>query len=241
MTSYIQHNAALSVLTLGFLNATGWYEVDFSLANHYREGYASGCGYFQSVQSQNSCSYDADQGDLKYQCSEDYRFFTKCQQFSASTNISIPQIDGDCFSPQQNYHHVIQHQTGETFSHQSRCFLSNLLFPESQDTQKLQFNHSALFDQRCLRSYCQSSQDGELSIIIILPREQVSCLKSHSKIYVNEGKNYIACPSIQKFCLYAADKNSPSRSCSERGYLKNRACVCEFGFIDSSCKTICQD
>jgi len=45
MTATIEYSSRLSKLTLAMLEATGWYEVDYSMADQFYWGEGKGCSF----------------------------------------------------------------------------------------------------------------------------------------------------------------------------------------------------
>ena len=211
-------NPVVSKFTLKLLEDSGWYQINYNMAEGLMWNKNNGCSVNTGTCNQygHSCTSTGDEG-----CFYDYTFQAVCttDTFSNSCNFytgtDFNAHDCRITSNVNSY----SSDLGEVFGANSRCFEG------SMDVNGI--NHGNM----CYQATCT----GTSSIQLTVGGTSYNCNTSGQVLTVT-GKGTITCPDIAKFCEH---KNSSCPDdCNSNGRCqKDKSCFCYPSYSDASCKT----
>jgi len=212
----------VSEFSLGLLEASGWYSVDFNYAEPFFYGQGQGCGFITDSKSNSNkyeeycqgsgrgcyntgiaggfCDDDSKTSGFKYIKPEmEYH----CENPDAADDARLPSLE------------VYGRGTG------SKCFTGTL------STKSTNSVTSYCFKQTCFGSgeYAQVEiQVGSTSVV---------CTREGKKT-VDGYSGFINCPDPLTFCNTVGKPYCP-RNCMNRGSCVDNKCVCNPGFTGVDC------
>jgi hypothetical protein len=223
MTSGALNGARVTEITLGVLEASGWYSPDYSYAEPNTFGAGQGCGFINTQCSSTSpfeefCGKDKERG-----CFSSGRGGGKCQSDKNSDGCKyhLPSIDYDCQNP--NAADVTRLPELQSFGRTSgsKCFEGTL-----------SMNSNDRPNSFCFKSSCVG-KGSSTTVEIQVGNHKVVCTKEE-KVTVSGYKGTISCPDPLTFCQTAGKAYCP-RKCMGRGTCQNNKCVCYQGFRGIDC------
>jgi leishmanolysin len=224
MTSGALDGSRITDVSLGVLEASGWYSVNYNYAepNYFGEG--QGCGFFNNYCSYSNPQFDEYCGVTQQRgCWVGGRAGGKCTSDKLSENCQYidPYVNYDCNNPNAGqYTRVPELQTfGRTAG--SKCF-EGTLSTMSGDT-----HHSFCFKFACVGS--GSSTQVEVQV----GNRQILC-NTQGQVTVPGYQGTITCPDPLHFCQTAGLTYCP-RNCMGRGQCSNGQCYCYNGFTGIDC------
>jgi hypothetical protein len=223
MTSGVIHGRRVSQFSLGVLEASGWYEVNYDYAEPYWFGQGQGCSFITGSCSSSSFDFDeycksssrgcAPHGRGGGSCSSDSKA-NGCRYFKPSESYDCENSDAD------NYARLPSLQTFGRGAG-SRCFTGTLSSSSSSSTTSFCFKYSC----------SGSGSDTELKLQV--GSKTVTCTRKGS-VSVSGYRGSINCPDPQTYCNTAGKQFCP-RGCMGRGSCVNNKCVCRSGYKGTDC------
>ena len=213
-------NPIFGPMTMKFMEGTGWYKVNYSMAEDYYWARGSGCGIFSGQCSLNpmTCGITG-----RKMCSYDYYAIGRCREdsYAEACPIFAEASRGDCrFSNNKNTKSPIASTL--YYGVGARCIMGKI----GAGT-KIQYTEYP----NCLRAKCRDKK----TVIVQVEGQTVTCTKSNQIMNYKLGSSrYIRCPDIADFCgkYFMGCLNE----CSHNGRcLKSRKCWCFVGFTGADC------
>jgi len=209
-------NPVLSHFTLKLLEDSGWYQINYNMAEPYFWGKNEGCQLMTGKCQfhSNTCNTDAAEG-----CFYDYTFQASCKgdtftddcKFFTGTDFS----QHDCRVPENKA--INDGHFGEYYGLKSRCFNGRIK------------GKKRLHGNMCYRSECRK---GVISMRI---GDQVyKCLYEGQKIKPTGVDGYVTCPDPKDFCAH--DEALCENDCNLNGRcVVGNKCYCYPGYSGASC------
>lgn len=213
-------NPVFGELTMKFMEGTGYYQVNYNLAEHFWWGKNSGCGIFSGNCNTNPMTCERSGIQM---CSYDYFATGSCKEdsYAEACPIFSEAKSGDCrFESNNNPNSIVKETT--YYGIGSRCIMGKI----GAGT-KIQYTEYP----NCLKAKCV----GGNTVVIQVEGISVNCIQSFKVMYYKSGSSrYIRCPNIEDFCKF--DQRSCKNECNHNGRcLKNGKCWCFFGFGGDDC------
>jgi hypothetical protein len=215
MTASQLEDFRMSEITLALLESTGWYQVDYNMAEPLVWGKGKGCAflnqYCKNSFGQAKFSEFCSSGDG---CTVGGRSGAYCQadSFSDNCNYMEAYANSDCENPaSQSTIAAEVHEVG------SKCFMSSL------------YSSGSLGSNRpmCFRRTCTNTGNSwQLSIQV--GTQTVKCDKAGAKSVAGYYGS-IQCPDPNKYCT---GDGAPycRRGCTGKGTCVNGKCQCQAGW-----------
>jgi len=214
----------VSSLSLALLEATGWYDVDYSYAEPYFYGEGQGCSFINGKCSSNSASFEefctgsnrgcGFMGHSGGRCSSDEK--------TEGCKYVIPNNDYHCEN--EDAEDDARFPSLEVYGRGagSKCFSGDLNSRQSS-------NGATSF---CFKYNCVGSGSGT-QLQVLLGSNTVNC-KREGKVSVDGYYGSINCPDPVSFCSTVGKRYCP-RNCMGRGNCVNNKCQCDRGFTGVDC------
>jgi hypothetical protein len=214
----------MSPFSLGLLEASGWYEVDYDYAEPYFWGQGQGCNFVNSgscssstaafdefcVGSNRGCNYPGNSGGS---CSSSSNM-DNCKFMLASSSYNC-EVSSNAGNAKLSGVEVFGRDAG------SRCFSGTL-----------STRSSSSINAYCLKYNCVGSgMDTKLEVI--LGSTKAVCTQE-GNLSVDGYYGYVDCPDPLTFCNTVGKKYCP-RGCMGRGSCENNKCECFPGFTGVDC------
>jgi len=208
MTASVMPDERVSEFALAFLEGTGWYQVNYDMADPFLWGKNEGCSFLDG-----SCR----SGDFAEFCkrsgSADCNFHRTHGSFCASRGEDVDPFadncpfyygysNANCLDPTLTDTKILK---AEVYGEHSRCF-AGTLFPDAPLRQKRTY---------CLNYNCQKMSNGEYQLAIDLGNAQPIC-RSKGPMSVSGYQGKFECPDPNEFCAGAGQKFC-KRNCNGRG------------------------
>lgn len=223
MSSGSINGRRFSEFSLGFLEATGWFVVDYDYAEPYSYGKGQGCSFINgkcgsTAQFDEYCNGGASRG-----CSPTGRGGGSCQSDSLTEGCRyyFPTQQNDCEN--ENGEDYARFPSLETYGRSagSRCFAGNLNSRNSNSPTSFCFKYSC------------SGSGSSTQLTINVGNNKVVCTKAGSQS-VDGYYGGVDCPNPQEFCETIGKQYCP-RNCMGRGSCVNGKCVCRSGYSGIDC------
>ena len=233
MNPLVENPGHISILTLALLKSTGWYNVNYTMAQNFKMGANRGCGHFndncpfgrgfcpEQGEGDNTCTYDY---TAKAACTSKPDYSDTCKfkqplELSCLMNYTAFNITADSL------------QADETYGRSSRCILISMA-------------GSNFINNKCYLTSC--SPDGRsMSITLNSPNITFNCSSDFQSFQVNDTNGTalysVICPQISDFCgLY--NIQGPN-NCNDQGIsMSNGQCFCFSNLTGDDCsQTLTQD
>ena len=203
----------LSIITLGLLEDSGFYKVNFTNAEFLSWGYKFGCEIFNSrCENWKKENYFCNTPE-KESCSSDYFQKSSCKIALYSNNLDFyqhlkePNLGGlsvldycPFYFPQiqelsncklETNNNLTLHKNGQQFGGNSICFRSNLI-------KNGNYNPSNL---RCFEINCTKIKDKMFKMFVKIENSNFECPDSQTINPVLEGySGLIQCPDVNLAC-----------------------------------------
>jgi len=221
------HGRKLTEFTLAFMEGTGWYDPDYSLAEPFFYGQGAGCGFIEST----CASLAADVGDYQEHCLGTGRGctnigrgggFCKTDTCTDGCRFVTPQVEYDCENPAGVYYTAFAAKQSYGREAGSKCFSGNLT-----TSTKAVAKTTYCFKYNCVESGANTKLEVSFGTTTL------TCDKK-GPLTVSGYKGAIDCPDPLEFCSTIGKKYCP-RGCSGRGKCKDNKCVCNPGFKGIDC------
>jgi len=230
MTASVMPDQRISEFSLAFLEGSGWYQVNYDMADPLQWGKGEGCAFVDGTcfgtQFPEFCSDFGATG-----CTFDRTYGAYCG--SPSGNVVIDKFADNCpfFAGYSNTNCQDPTQangrslSAEAHGQHSRCF-AGTIYPGNALTKKRSY---------CLNYKCKKQDNGKYELTIDLGNAQPIC-RSKGSISVNGYGGRFDCPDPDDFCS-GAGKKFCKRGCMGRGTCSNAKCECAAGYSGATCMT----
>ena len=209
-------NPVVSKFTLKLMEDSGWYQINYSMAEPFFWGKGEGCSILTGdcKYHGNSCAKKGDEG-----CFYDYTFQAVCKTDKFSnycTFFTGTDFDRHDCRVKEN-RDTNSDNLGEYFGLKSRCFNGSMKSGYR--------SHGNM----CYRSECQGGK-----VLVRIGTKTYQCLSEGQKISPNGFDGYVTCPDPKDFC--AQDDAACKNDCSLNGRcLIGNQCYCYPGWNGASC------
>jgi leishmanolysin len=237
MTASQISDQRMTEFTLAFLEGTGWYKVNYEMAEPIYWGKGQGCqfvegscvsestgkpsfGEFCSTAGSQGCTFHrrhgghcGDQESSSGQAPSDI-FADNCPYVNAYANV-------DCENPDSSSRSIIG---AEVYGQNSKCFMGTL-YPTGALKKEYQY---------CLQSKCLKQENGDYHLKLMFGSTSVECTKEE---YVNVSgySGTINCPDPNQFCT-TVGISFCKRGCLGRGTCgEDGKCQCKEGWAGVDC------
>jgi leishmanolysin len=184
MTASEIADTRFSELTLALLEGTGWYKVNYDMAEPFHWGRGKGCTFVTSCStgfsefcsgSGESCTYHGRHGGY---CSSD-SFGDKCDTVQGYNNV-------DCENPDNQKGATL---SAEKYAAGSRCFLGSLYTSGSLSSARTY----------CFSYTCVAQAGGKFDLTVNVGSSSAKCTQKGS-VTVSGYKGSLQCPDPQEYC-----------------------------------------
>lgn len=247
MTGNLQAKPILSTITLALLKDTGWYEVNYDVAQVPVFGRGAGCGFIYEKCVTGGVSYDKGLwcdsqagytcdafGNSKATCNianglsvpPEFQYFPGSStggdnHFPDFCPFNFPFPAGFCKESSSNA--INEPLASEIFGTTSKCFKSTLV----KEPYSFSLNYAA-----CYEVISCSTTDATVRV----GTSTFSCPFTGKTITLTGYTGSLECPNSNILC-----RDSPClNACYGSGKCVNGACQCPDGFSGSDCSIICQ-
>jgi len=224
MTSGTYYGRRISEFSLGILEASGWYDVNYDYAEPFSWGQGEGCNFFnQQCSSSNSIFEEFCTGESQG-CSQVGRSGGNCygnDPLSDGCKYQLPNLDYDCENPAgADYARLPDLQVfGRGLG--SKCFEGTLNNRNSNSLTSF-----------CFKFTCTGS-DSNTQLQVQVGSDTITC-QSEGPMLMNGYYGAINCPDPVNFCNTVGMPYCP-RNCLNRGSCVNNKCHCDSGFAGIDC------
>jgi len=223
MSSGSINGRRFSKFSLGLLEGTGWFVVDYDYAEPYYYGKGQGCSFVTGKCSSSSSNFDEYCTGSSRGCSPTGRGGGSCQSDSLteSCRYHYPSQNNDCENDDgEDY---ARFPSLETYGRGagSKCFTGNLNTRNSNSPTSFCFKYSC------------SGSGSSTQLTINVGNNKVVCTKSGTQT-VDGYYGAVDCPNPQEFCETIGKQYCP-RNCMGRGSCVNNKCVCRSGYSGVDC------
>lgn len=213
-------NPVFGKLTMKFMQGTGYYEVNYNMAEHYWWGKNAGCQIFSGYCEGNTMACDKSGVQM---CSYDFYAKGSCKEdsYAEACPIFAEANEGDCrFESNKNKNSVVSKST--YYGIGAKCIMGKI-----GSGTKIQYTEYP----NCLKAKCVNNK----MVIIEVEGITIKCDTSYKVMYYKTGSSrYVRCPNINEFCDF--NSRDCKNECSHNGRcLKNGKCWCFFGFGNDDC------
>jgi len=223
MSSGSINGRRFSQFSLGLLEGTGWFAVDYSYAEPYFYGKGQGCSFINGKCSSTSSNFDEYCTGSSRGCSPTGRGGGSCQSDSLTEGCRYhyPSQNNDCEN--DNGEDYARFPSLEVYGRSagSKCFTGNLNSRNSNSPTSFCFKYSC------------SGSGSSTQLTINVGSNKVVCTKSGTKT-VDGYYGSIDCPNPQEFCETIGKQYCP-RNCMGRGSCVNNKCQCRSGYTGVDC------
>jgi len=222
MTASEIADTRFSEFTLALLEGTGWYKVNYDMAEPFHWGRGKGCSFLSSCSTNfpeycsgggDACTFHGRNGGY---CASD-SFGDKCNAVKGYTNV-------DCEDPTAQKGATLN---AEKYPAGSRCFAGTL------------YSSGSLSSTRtyCFSYNCAAQAGGKFDLTINVGSAQAKCLQKGA-VSVSGYKGTINCPDPQEYC---STVGAPfcKRGCMGTGTCVSGKCYCDDGWTGADCSTKC--
>ena len=251
MTASSINDARISEFTLAFLESTGWYTVDYFMAEPVYWGKNKGCTFLSGAcidKTTFKANFDEFCSPLKASaCTFHRRSGGYCGATSITTNAKLlPNFDYwgnktivtdsfadncpyiraysnvDCHDPKDESRAVL---AAEVYGTGSLCFMGTL-YPTGALAKKTAY---------CLKYNCEAKLDGTYTLKVIFGSTTATCT-SESSIKVAGYYGLFDCPDPNEYCS-TIGKRYCKRNCYGRGTCNTSTglCKCNAGWTGADC------
>jgi len=224
MTSGVIHGQRISEFTLGMLEASGWYEVNYDYAEPFYFGQGQGCTFLTKKCSTSSPTFEEYCSGSSRGCSPAGRGGGVCSSDTRSDGCRLykPNANYDCENADAADNARLASLQVYGRGAGSRCF-TGTLSSTSSSSSKTSF---------CFKYTCQGS-GSDAVVQVQVGSKTITCTREGS-VSVSGYKGSINCPDPLAFCNGAGKQFCP-RGCMGRGTCVNNKCVCNKGFKGTDC------
>jgi len=230
MTASATQDMRITKFTLALLEGSGWYKVNYAMADPFYWGKDKGCSFISgscksgvfdefciSMRSAG-CNYHRTHGAY---CGSTSSSSTVNDRFVDNCPYYAPYSNADCTDPTNSGRAAI---AAEYYGEGSRCFMGTL------------YSSGTLRSKRsyCLKYECQKQADGSYYVNMILGSRTGVC-RSKGSISISGYSGTLDCPDPQEFCTTVGAKYC-KRGCMGRGTCNaDGTCLCNNGYSGAVC------
>jgi hypothetical protein len=216
MTASQINDQRVSPLTLSLLESTGWYQVDYSMADPFYYGKGEGCGYFSSTGFKEFCS-GSNEG-----CSFHGQAGSYCGSDSFSDGAAYMRAysNRDCENSGNAGSRTI---SGESYGHGSKCFTGTLYSGSSISATQ----------PYCFKYTCEALSTGGYKLNVQVGNTIATCT-AKGKIAVKGYTGGLNCPDPNVYCS-TVGKPGCRRGCTGKGTCSGGVCSCYAGWGGTDC------
>jgi len=214
----------VSEFGLGLLEASGWYEVDYSYAEPYFYGQGQGCDFINSASCSNSRAvFDEFCTGNSRGCNFMGNSGGSCSSGSNMDNCNyyIPNSGNNCENPDNLDNARLSSVEAFGRSAGSKCFTGTLNTRSSSSVSAFCFKYNCVID------------GSDTHLEVILGNTKAVC-REQGSVTVDGYYGSIDCPDPLTFCSTVGRKFCP-RNCMGRGSCVNNKCQCKSGFTGVDC------
>jgi len=226
MTSGVIHGRRISEFSLTVLEASGWYQPNYTYAEPYYFGKGQGCNFLYQNCSSKSFSFEEFCTGTDRGCTAAGRGGGICAPDTRSDECRyyMPNLEYDCESAEavDNARLPTLEVYGRGLG--SRCFSGNLT-KLTRSTQT-----SMCFTYTCAGTGLSTT------VTVTMGTTKVTC-KAEGPVKVTGYNGNLNCPDPLTFCSTAGKKYCP-RNCMGRGTCVNNVCKCNTGFKGIDCALV---
>ena len=210
MTSEKAGHSSLSEFTLALMEDSGWYKLNYAVADQFHHGKGNGCEFLNHNCSTSFKEFCDKNGTLM--CSRDYIGKAICTKSGFSDNCLFKEYLSTVMC--NNTYDFLKTVNIEEPGPFSRCF------PVFQDSKQ---------SAGCFKSSCEAG-----AIVIEFGSETLRCEKN-GQIIEKLGLQLV-CPDITDFCDQL--KDSCPNDCNGFGLCRNnKECDCDYFHTGSTCQS----
>jgi hypothetical protein len=223
MTSGVIHGRKITQFNLGMLEASGWYDVDYSYAEPYPFGQGQGCTFVSGSCSSSSYNFEEFCKSSSKGCAVTGRGAGYCSSDSKADGCRYykPSASYDCENTDAEDNARLPSAESYGRAAGSRCFSGTLSTSSSSSSTGF-----------CFKYTCNGS-GSSTTVSVQVGSKSVTCTKKGS-VSVSGYKGVINCPDPLDFCSGHGKKYCP-RNCMGRGSCINSKCVCNSGYKGIDC------
>jgi len=213
----------VSEFSLGLLEASGWYDPDYSYAEPFFFGKGQGCDFINDKCSSSSASFDEFCTGSSRGCAHHGRSGGKCDSDSKTDGCKYidPKVEWDCDNSDGEDDARLPDLETYGRGSESKCFTGDL------NTERSTSKTSFCFKYTCVGSGSSTKLEVQLG------RTTVTCTSEGQKT-IDGYYGSIDCPDPLTFCGTVGKKYCP-RNCMGRGTCVNNKCQCKSGFTGIDC------
>lgn len=214
-------NPVLSNFSLNLLQDSGWYKVNYEMAEPFFWEKGKGCGVLDG-----QCGYYGEHCTRRGQqgCFYDHTFIAVCNrgEFSNQCNFftSTDFSRHDCRvenNQQRNYH-----LSEEAYGLGSRCVDGKISSGRN------------LYLSMCFKMKCKIDSS---SILLSVGDATYECRKGGDRLEIRGYQGYINCPDVKDFC--DQEKAGCPNECNLNGRCQvNNRCHCYYGYTGLDCSQV---
>lgn len=224
MSSGAIHDRRVSELSLGMLEASGWYLPDYNMAEPYYFGQGKGCEFIRGAEKEGE---EFCKGEVKG-CTTHRRGAGFCREDPKTEGYkyALPEEGYDCDNEKGIFNARAPKLEVYGRGKGSKCFMGKGLE---------RFNKGDL-TSFCLKYSCRESKENKVELKIWIGDKEVECVKEGlMKVDGYEGGE-IACPEPKRFCRTIGKEYCP-RGCMGRGICnrEENKCECKKGYSGVDC------
>jgi len=251
MTASAINDARITEFTLAFLEGTGWYTVNYSMAEPFFWGKNKGCAFvnglcvdkttfkanfdeFCSPLASKACTFHGRAGGycgttsptVSSTLEPDMNYWNNNtampDTFADNCPYIRPYSNIDCEDPADSKRAVL---SAEVYGTGSKCFMGTL-YPTGTLTSKTAF---------CLKYNCVKQSTGNYYLNVIFGSVTAVC-KAKGSISVSGYYGKLDCPDPQEYCITIGVRYC-KRGCFGRGSCNTSTgiCQCKPGFTGDDC------
>jgi len=222
MTASAITDARISEFTLAMLEGSGWYKVNYDMADNFQWGKGEGCDFFSGACS----STNADEfcsGSGSYGCTYHRSYGGYCtnsDSFGGGCSVIKAYANQNCEDSASRGSARI---SGEFYGQGSKCF-TGTLYSGGSLSRKYPF---------CLKNECQKQSNGNYAVKLTVGSASATCT-SKGSVKISGYSGSVDCPDPNEFCT-GVGKKTCKRGCMGNGDCSNGKCICNSGWRGLDC------
>jgi hypothetical protein len=231
----------ISILSLGLLEATGWYNINYNMKDFYTWGENAGCPFLFEQCADREPLYDGEES-----CSQegslviDYfgRFGANCtsaDDYIKPCSVQKPNNVLDC----QNIDNILAPDSTKRLQSHGRRFIEDVNNTAFLGNLSINVDSTRLFSY-CFRSKCfKNVTTNALYLEVKIGERFFNCTSKGQLLDYRETTQRfygsIICPDIEHHCTRGGGVQYCPRGCMGRGTCTDNKCVCNSGYKGYDC------